>query len=194
MFLCPRYRAGLCDKLAGLRQQLNSFYALGIGLAFATALALAHAAPRHRPFLCPRYRAGLCDATSCSSGPAADVSMPSVSGWPLRPFTPWRRWRSASFLCPRYRAGLCDSGKAPGEDLFGHCFYALGIGLAFATGPHRGPPHGVLVSMPSVSGWPLRRMPCGGARGLVFWRRLRQPADGRALRTPFWRVVGWTAL
>ena|SRR5271157_5006602 len=129
--------------------------------------------------------------------------MPSVSGWALRhaarPATPARTARFYAlgiglgfatidslpgqhgpflFLCPRYRAGLCDINVRVRRVIHKRGFYALGIGLGFATGlrvhlPAAHLPR--LVSMPSVSGWALRRTRCGGARDLRLRTRVRQP-------------------
>src|SRR5690242_17370717 len=56
----------------------HGFYALGIGLGFATIHELFRVV-RLRWFLCPRYRAGVCDAAVVPSGRTANasVSMPS---------------------------------------------------------------------------------------------------------------------
>ena len=118
VFLCPRYRAGLCDLRSRLCGSTSSFYALGIGLGFVTrilpgrqrpalagsfyalGIGLGFATPRGRlaclaslRFLCPRSRAGPCDPQGLLPDPAADgVSMPSVSGWAL-----WRSsWATSS--------------------------------------------------------------------------------------------------
>jgi hypothetical protein len=85
-FLCPRFRAGLCDlvntiatdannrvsmpSVSGwalrhtellLASQINAcFYALGFGRGFATLGLLTGGT---LSFLCPRFRAGLCDVS-----------------------------------------------------------------------------------------------------------------------------------
>ena len=138
---------------------LEGFYALGIGLGFATYRNLHELQALGISFLCPRYRAGLCDEAllvyqhelvapgfmPSVSGWALrpevtvkhcrdrdGVSMPSVSGWALRHYEVRRRVLVAKFLCPRYRAGLCDALYFSIVDRPGG-FYALGIGLGFAT-------------------------------------------------------------
>jgi hypothetical protein len=64
LFLCPRFRAGLCD-IAVLwciiaLWALARFYALGFGLGFATTFTNEQGGSAQL-FLCPRFRAGLCD-------------------------------------------------------------------------------------------------------------------------------------
>ena len=61
-FLCPRFRAGLCD----IRDMRKSNACIG-------------------KFLCPRFRAGLCDRRGYGDKRSGvHVSIPSVSGWALR--------------------------------------------------------------------------------------------------------------
>jgi hypothetical protein len=61
--------------------------------------------------------------------------MPSVSGWGLRleQMAGDAARASSEFLCPRYRAGDCDPSTRASPSLSCSCFYALGIGLGFAT-------------------------------------------------------------
>jgi hypothetical protein len=60
--------------------------------------------------------------------------MPSMSGWALRRYSLRISWtRACEFLCPRCRAGLCDSGNARPPRGCWRCFYALDVGLGFAT-------------------------------------------------------------
>ncbi len=62
------------------------------------------------------------------------VSMPSVSGWGLRPpHSAGYDYFWIGFLCPRCRAGVCDHGEQLIEVRPPTCFYALGVGLGFAT-------------------------------------------------------------
>jgi hypothetical protein len=162
-FLCPRYRAGVVSVPGeGCTRATGGFLYLDIGLASSPAEGQAR------------------------RGVRSEVSMPSVSGWSLRP-TRYSRSpaRSSRFLCLRFRAELCDF-DAPASVLFVlKGFYALGFGLGFATTPsswcrtrlqscgfyalgfraglgdrrgvHLGRPGDQLrVSMSSVSGWALR--------------------------------------
>ena len=112
------------------------FYALGFGLGFATAAITILPHLLNRRFLCPRFQAGLCDAGFKGIPDPVrvgdHVSMPSVSGWALRQHTTYHAYPWSLFLYPRFRAGLCDSTSSPLSTLA--CgFYALGIGLGFAT-------------------------------------------------------------
>ena len=133
-FLCPRCRAGLCNYLAVCVDRItDGFYALGVGLGFAMGNAMA--AYRPAQFLCPRCRAGLCNASSARRGMHLGVL----------------------FLCPRCRAGLCDHSNGGAlAAIVG--FYALGVGLGFATfgGRRERERDSRTVSMPSVSGWALQ--------------------------------------
>ena len=202
--LCPQFRAELCAKARGTAPpydrcrdlpQPSGFYALGVGLGFATR-STTRPAVLPLTFLCPRFRAGLCDRTTthgklflsrfraglrsatCRQSLQAHrwfllpsvsgwalrprrrsrsirrrVSMPSVSGWALRPRHPavsallrepvvsmpsvsgWALRRQASR--PAGVSGFYALGVghevASGASLGRHRFYALGFGLGFAT-------------------------------------------------------------
>jgi hypothetical protein len=119
----------------------------------------------------------------------------------------WRRClRHSSFLCPRCRAGLCDAHADPTGlgSVAITCFYALDVGLGFATELAALPgwnPMGFYaldvglgfatcavgdrddgrrrVSMPSMSGWALRRMLFSGASDLRFCGVSRGPCGKR---------------
>jgi hypothetical protein len=110
-FLCPRCRAGLCNMPEMIYLQESGFYALDVGLGFATAMLFVGSASA--AFLCPRCRAGLCNG--CFRRDVLDflrsVSMPSMSGWALQRVTAIASpqvHHSQEFLCPRCRAGLCN--------------------------------------------------------------------------------------
>jgi hypothetical protein len=96
-------------------------------------------------FLCPRCRAGLCNRVEPAASPLRGV----VS-------------------IPRCRAGLCNIYSKPSKEDVDYSFYALGVGLGFATREIFGiGPSDESVSMPSVSGWALQReVPIQGLLGL----------------------------
>ena len=137
-FLCPRYRAGLCDVPMVITFRRSSFYALDIGLGFATSGCTTRWSARSKRFLCPRYRAGLCDGTLLHN---LDTHM-------------------LLFLCPRYRAGLCDHAIVQGPVQlinFGFLCPRYRAGLCDCTLPSVTSGANAVVSMPSISGWALRR-------------------------------------
>jgi hypothetical protein len=106
-------RVGLGLTAARCRRSTTSccFYALGIGLCFVTSRS-----------------------ERSSTRPSDFVSMPSVSGWALRPLRITSRSKLRSFyaldvgLCVVTGARSRSQPRAPSS-----CFYALDIGLAFAT-------------------------------------------------------------
>src|SRR5271165_3715330 len=112
-FLCPRFRAGLCDQLTLLMRMavVHSFYALGFGLGFAT---------------------------TCGTTTSRSISCFYALGFGLGFATTVLFWVDDAavwlFLCPRFRAGLCDPSliwsMLPCRGLG---FYALGFGLGFVT-------------------------------------------------------------
>ena len=113
LFLCPRCRAGLCDLLpATVLRVLRLFLCprCRAGLCDIPALFSDDEAAEIGAFLCPRCRAGLCDKKNIS-----------------------RMTLTTKFLCPRCRAGLCDNARSAWEYWEALCFYALDVGLGFAT-------------------------------------------------------------
>ncbi len=139
-------------------------------------------------FLCPQCRAGCCDRKVHLAGLShGRVSMPSMSGWVLRPWgITAKRVRptvsmpsmSGWVLRPQAEETARPSkrqcfyaldvglGVATKDDLIKYYlsegFYALDVGLGVATAPSSGWRSGTFrVSMPSMSGWVLRR-PDGG--------------------------------
>jgi hypothetical protein len=115
VFLCPRCRAGRCDTRASSTccTSTGRFYALDVGRGAATACQACSTMRSTSSFLCPRCRAGRCDekvyrkrvrvqysflCPRCRAGRCdekrqlerqqideIEVSMPSMSGWALRP-------------------------------------------------------------------------------------------------------------
>ena len=163
VFLCPRCRAGLCDRDAQRRhaqtrrvsmpsmsggalrrladQRLeqpkpSGFYALDVGRGFATATRSS--VPAHFP----------------------SVSMPSMSGGFATPEAQRRLGVRSGVSMPSCRAGLCDLRRYGGVRLDVH------------------------VSMPSVSGGGLRRMPISGTFDLRFCGASRQPFGKRTAKWP----------
>src|ERR1039457_54415 len=161
-FLCPRYRAGLCDvavlpgRLLRCRVSMPSISGWALRRSDGDYISSLK-------FLCPRYRAGLCDVRLYNKmvGALKKVSMPSISGWALRRHAlaqPGHAHAAVSMpsisgwaLRPRDRPGTRSadylrvsmpsiSGWAlrlhpPQRDQWRQrcCFYALDIGLGFAT-------------------------------------------------------------
>jgi hypothetical protein len=120
-FLCPRYRATLCDMTSKKEEHTDSM--LFLCPRFRTALydllvsEIVTNAIRYA-FLCPRIRTGLCDLEFVIEiYGMRNVSMPSVSGWGFATLTSTR-----------------STGRST-------CFYALSIGLGFSTLPVRDPNH-----------------------------------------------------
>jgi hypothetical protein len=111
-FLClgvgPSF-ATIVDQVCADTRAIG-FYALGVGLGFATHRPSSSTRSR-KSFLCARCRARLCNAVGFSRLPQK-VSMPSVSGWALqrRLLIPMVKAASEEFLCPRCRAGLATQG------------------------------------------------------------------------------------
>jgi len=147
-FLCPRRRAGVCDDAPYIIGQALAcrFYALGVGLGFATRSWPTSRASRSSRFYALGVGLGFAtsSACACASSPAGfyalgvglgfatasfcglrllldRVSMPSVSGWGLRPRrAAYRGSPPDVFLCPRCRAGVCDDSSWLGKR--GHGF------------------------------------------------------------------------
>jgi hypothetical protein len=139
MFLCPRFRAWLCDlaRPNGRRSSLLflcfRFRAWLCDNNFPDISAFVLA------FLCPRFRAWLCD-------PARGKYMLTPKG------------RKEAFLCPRFRAVLCDDYTVESASR------ALGVSMPSVSGCALRPSGKRLghdfhnVSMPSVSGCALRQL------------------------------------
>ena len=184
-FLCPRFRAGLCDVDTIIDVSPDGFYALGVGLGFATVRSGMSWARCQMRVSMPSVSGGLCDDTSRpSDGSTADSGFYAL-GVGLG-FATVRIIRltcaAAAFLCPRCRAGLCDwSGTCTSRGMSIR-FYALGVGLGFATSPKLNyfcPCFS--VSMPSVSGWALRQPSSSGQA--AQYKRVSMPSvSGGALR------------
>ena len=83
--------------------------------------------------------------------------MPSISGWGLRRAA-FQAWFLANFRFYALDIGLGFATRVAQLAQGPVRFYALDIGLGFATA-HTAVPRtsGVAVSMPSISGWDLRR-------------------------------------
>jgi hypothetical protein len=119
---------------------------------------------RLAPFLCPRCRAGLCDG--------------SIFAIPV----------SFLFLYPRCRAGLCDPRSTTQSTATSLSFYALDVGRGFATlACNQRAQRRAEVSMPSMSGGALRRMPSQGTCDLGVWCPLRHPPGSVARKASFRR-------
>src|SRR6266487_2751706 len=111
-------------------------------------------------FLCPRRRAGVCDQVMADFPGFALIAVlcPRCRAGVCDQLRLCVRVVPGGFLCPRCRAGVCDRLILRATTTSGSGVYALGVGLGFATtassllsvAPRR-------VSMPSVSGWGLRR-------------------------------------
>jgi hypothetical protein len=141
MFLCPRFRAGVCD--ADLRSTRGHhklrFYALGFGLASATRGRVHHIRVRSRvsmPSVSGSALRHLDNATGAFI--RQKFSMPSVSGW----------------VCDRYYRASVEGRRGrrqvsmPSVSGWGlRCYRNIGVSRCTA---HR------RVSMPSVSGRALQ--------------------------------------
>jgi hypothetical protein len=191
LFLCLRCRAGLCD--------------------------LRRSPPHGRPsqFLCPRCRAGLCDDRRprgadrqgqrfYALGVGLDFATHDFCAYPVlfgRFLCPrcraglcdfaikWRPVDVAEFLCPRCRAGLCDGSDSGGRQAHGCVSMPSVSGWALRRPSRLGSLRHAEVSMPSVSGWALRRMPLADAYDLRVWCPLRHPRRraglGQGFLAPF---------
>jgi hypothetical protein len=135
VFLCPWFRAGLLRPFAAPSGTVPDFcfYALGFGLGFATTTRSSIAIWGIR-FYALGFGLGFAAVffLQTLNNEGTGVSMPSVSGWAFRLQLRFPRNPNPPFLCPRFRAGLCDARH----------WYSR---------------HHSQVSMPSVSGWALRR-------------------------------------
>jgi hypothetical protein len=155
-FLCPRFRAGLCDlaSTSGSPCGVTIFYALGFGLGFAIAVVRGVRAP-HPP-----------------------VSMPSVSGWAL--FGGEQTGHVLKFLCPRFRAGLCY--RRPSTDCCAPSLRGISANVAGRGHPSRLHLYG-LVKLQSGYG-PFRGCPEQAELGLRrCWSRRSRGWSGRRCRS-----------
>jgi hypothetical protein len=129
-----RTRAFLCPHRC--RASNWGFYALGIGLGLATRRRDHHTGQALTArFLCHCY--GLGFATECfpqRRGVPRFYAIGIGLGWRHLCTHTLACAGGSLFLCPRYRAGLCDVAL-------------IGLACIIYT----------MVSMPSVSGWALRR-------------------------------------
>src|SRR5271165_6842389 len=113
-FLCPRFRAGLCDR----RRQKSNYWT-----------------PDGK-FLCPRFRAGLCDKLTLLMRMAVVHSFYAL-GFGLGFATTCGTTTSRSISC-FYALGfglgfVTAGGRSPTTGRRTASFYALGFGLGFVT-------------------------------------------------------------
>jgi hypothetical protein len=135
------------------RAQSEHYCWLSLGLLLLQALLFGRnriPADACSWFLCPRYLSRLQFSSGCTFPPGFSFYALGIGLAFTFVGVRKRLPQTGRFLCPRFRAELCD------------------LQLRFEI-PRSS------VSMPSVSGWALRRMRYGGPRDLAFCGHLRQP-------------------
>src|ERR1039457_818423 len=117
------------------RAAQGRFYALGIGLAFAVGPSVLKKYGTGKGFLCPRYRAGVCSRAERAEEirDRERVSMPSVSGWRLQLERTGIVSGDRAVSMPSVSGWRLQVLARPPSSRSSTCFYALGIGLAFAA-------------------------------------------------------------
>jgi hypothetical protein len=173
----------------------GDFYALGVGLGFATPEQPGKCHPGPPDVSMPSVSGGALQPSETGSRCPPAVSMPSMSGGALQRADggePAAGDAAGAFLCPRCRAGLCNHRPAPASSSVARCtflcprcraglcnwrrrsptpraatrFYALDVGRGFATARAFWDHLMISVSMPSMSGGALQQMPSEGPSDL----------------------------
>ena len=113
VFLCPRFRAGLCD-----RHRYSGCSCV-------------------QPFLCPRFRAGLCDVSACDQRLCRTSGFYALGfglGFATSAQTSSPAPACTCFYALGFGLGFATIVRVRATDLHDRrCFYALGFGLGFAT-------------------------------------------------------------